>query len=249
MIRSGSTLQYQITKAIVEETNNGKALGWVDGENINEIITNNIDKTYIKIVKSHSYLPQFDMLKNVRYVYSYRDIRDVAVSQMNKYKKKYKDLNITGLVLNLIETNRSWIKMENILISRYEIFRNNIYEETNKIAAFLGINISEELTLQISNDLTIEKQIEKIKKLKNNKHSDVFKYQHNTVDRRTLLHDNHIHKGQINAYKEQLSFFEIAHIEFIGYQWLKENNYKLQLPYTISFILGNFYKIYRKLHV
>ena len=85
MIRSGSTLQYNLIRLQVEATFSGKAEGFIGKKELNSERLQFWQKDVaLHVIKSHDILPEWMRAEGIKLVYIYRDIRDVAVSLKNK---------------------------------------------------------------------------------------------------------------------------------------------------------------------
>jgi hypothetical protein len=131
MIRSGSTVQYQLTSAIVEAANCGMRVPYVEESNFAQIRDNYT--VQFAVFKAHICLPDLrqECLNNgAKVVYSYRDIRDVAVSAIRKFEMTFNELISKGWLDQAIADYYNWTAMPDVLISRYESFRDNLVQET-----------------------------------------------------------------------------------------------------------------------
>jgi len=188
--RSGSTLIFQIV---------GNLLGW------NNSLGYGWPKTYKKgsFFKIHD-RPDKENL-NVKYIYTYRDLRDIVASK----KMIKKSLNF-----NLLETyqkNDYYYRSQNdVLVIKYESDIFNINLLIRKIATFLNIK---KWNKNITNRVTLEENKKFIDKLTG-------------FDPKTLFYPHHISDGK-TKFKKYLTEIEIMLIESICYSWLSANHYKL----------------------
>ncbi|OAD20264.1 hypothetical protein THIOM_004044, partial [Candidatus Thiomargarita nelsonii] len=91
MLRSGSTLQYNLLKSIVESHNLGGAEGYFSSEQF-QSLRKKFERwgisSEIIVIKTHDIIPYSEeMIKSgtMKICYTYRDIRDVAVSAQRKF--------------------------------------------------------------------------------------------------------------------------------------------------------------------
>jgi hypothetical protein len=207
MYRSGSTLQYQIAGEL--SAPEGKILGYGLKGKIEKIQKNYKEKDRYYVVKKHGYLPWINTTfdpKYVRILYSYREIKDVVVS----WHQKRGDLNLDGdwqkpltaFVKKLI-VNQQWTKEPNVLVSRYEDFRNNIESEIVRIANFTGLIHSPERYAEIAQKLSVEGQ---------KKFIESFDFDNrgigsgrNRYDPKTQIHKNHLAGGEVGKWKSVLT--------------------------------------------
>ena len=95
MMRSGSTLQFQLAARIAEETGLGKRIEWIKAQDFS--LAREKYKNYkgLKIFKSHIYTEEMGRefsRNNAMGVYIYRDIRDAFLSQQTKDKANFATL-------------------------------------------------------------------------------------------------------------------------------------------------------------
>jgi len=229
MARSASTLQFQIASNLVELTKCGRVIGWTDEFPLTKEKYQNLKG--MKVVKSHACTKEMEhefKLNNAKGIYIYRDIRDVAISLMQKNNSSFDDLLSSGKIDNAIYHYNKWTLLPNMLISRYEDSIDNLKDETRRIARHLDIDISENDLISIAENLSINRQKERMKKI--NLKNAVFKNENNIYDPKTLLHTNHIKSGEIGGFKRKLSEKNIRQFEKIYGTWLKTNKYELQFP-------------------
>jgi hypothetical protein len=250
MMRSGSTLQYQLTVAILEKTGKGTGYGEIRNSNCQELLEK-YSSTPMQVVKVH----QFRHLKGVKKaiadkqakgIYSYRDIRDVTVSLMKMRKATFERLIFeTREITECIRDFYNWTNLDEMLISRYEIMINNLPQEVFKIAEHLNIDISQEDTQEIADNYSIERQKKRIQKWKTSKSND------NLYDPKSLLHANHINSGQGNQWNQILTPIQVAYLESISKEWLSLVNYPLTQPLPMQWfsqVTYSKYSIERKLN-
>ena len=232
MIRSGSTLQFQITARLVESAGFGKRLEWVEPEKFPELRDKYTDFEGWKVFKSHTCTKEMKAEfanNNARGVYVYRDLRAVAVSSMRKNSIAFWHIWLYKVLENCVEDYNIWTSLPDVMISSYENMVIDLPGEVAKIAAFLNIPISQERRKKIAFDFSIDQQKKRIKKhVEKQDHLKV--HGKSAFDKNTLLHDNHIHDGEIDNWKKILSASQIALIENRYRDWLKKKKYVLSNP-------------------
>jgi hypothetical protein len=234
MIRSGSTLQYQLTKEIVESDGQGIGVGWMDKDQLRFELQKTTNEKKIKVVKCHEYFKEagdFISSHKAKGIYVYRDLRDILVSLMNKKKQPFGSVFSVDRVNSLIDMDRKWNGIETLYVSKYEEVMSNLAAEIVKIASFLKISVDKSFVTEIEQKHSIENQQKRI-----------FKFDYTEMgtdsgdsiyDPDTLLHDNHIHSGKIHQWETELSRFQIALLENIAYEWLIERNYPISKSRTV----------------
>ncbi len=245
MMRSGSTLQYQLTVAILEKTQKGIGLGEIRNGDCQQLLQAH-SSDQMQVVKVH----QFRHLKGVetaiaqgqaKGIYSYRDIRDVTASLMKMRKASFEKLMFqTGEIQECLRDFYHWTKLDNLLISRYEVMVNNLTEEVLRIADHLNINLSKEEATIIADEYQIERQKSRISNWKNNQEKDSKFY-----DPKSLLHANHIDSGASNKWKTALTPVQVAYLETKAKDWLISHNYPLSQPILMDWLSQVIYAKYK----
>lgn len=143
MIRSGSTLQFNIVKSILDYT----SLEYINVGYLseNEIILKKqelaqyatLDKFYI--IKTHDYT-FLNTLENVYTIYSFRSVLDVAGSVKRKFKRKEKEL-YKALEKGAINHTMILNKSNRLLEQEYEFMLKTPVETVRQIMSFLKIDL------------------------------------------------------------------------------------------------------------
>jgi len=234
-MRSGSTLQYNITCQLLTEANMGEVVEYLPPKDHDLLIDREKKGTH-SIFKTHKLTPfvqkQFEQ-GNACGIYIYRDIRDVCVSLMNQKSEPFETILKWNFIQEYVEDFTAWIGQKPLLISRYEEAKPQVVEETLRIASFLKIKLSEDRIRAIGEGLTIDKQKSRIEQMAKEKGEGIY-------DKKTLLHYNHIQSGAFYQWLYALRPHQIAQIESIAGNWLKDNGYllydeiKAQTQYTCA---------------
>lgn len=141
MMRSGSTLQYNIVKGLLEKNHKSYvSLGFYDKDkienNFNDLELKSKEQDLIYLIKSHDY-SKLNQLKNVRVIYSYRNLMDVAASIKRKFEKKGSSL-IAELELSIINYNQIY-SSKNLLVQPYEELINSLRACIEEINDFIDL--------------------------------------------------------------------------------------------------------------
>ena len=186
MIRSGSTLIYNILKELFPDR---------------------------RISKTHKYRKNWkDAFLKVPIVATYRDPLDIICSSI----KTHDDLANREIIKNhikLLKVNGldDFVKLDkrykNKLNLKYEKFYNNFDYVFNKLEDFLDIKISSSLRIKIENKLSIQKVKEKIKEFKTFNEFDKNSHWHGNH-----ISDN---DGRIKSYLNYFSEDDIKYLKFI----------------------------------
>lgn len=229
MKRSGSTVQYQITREIVETNGLGKALGWVEPAQFPQLKATYTDFHGFLVVKSHRYLETAEdlfMKKQAKAVYVYRDIRDVVISMMEKYQAPFWKIVASGNIQRILKDYQRWNGVNDILVSRYDTMVADLQLETLRIADHLGVKLNDRSARGIAQKYSLEQQLERIRGFDYNNVGA--KSGSSTYDPVSLLHPNHIRSGKTGQWTTRLSGIQSALIEDIGFIWLIEKGYSVE---------------------
>lgn len=231
MMRSGSTLQYQITARLVEEAGLGKRIEWAKAEMFAEVQAKYADYKGWKVFKAHVCTEEIKKefgRNNAKGVYVYRDIRDAFVSMMKKGNMTAeKLLQRPGFIDSCLEEYAKWTTLPGVMVSKYEEMMEDLPGEVARIAAHLGIPCDRKKCEQIASEYTIDKQIERINDFKKKIPSEQAQSTGNVFDPTSLLHTNHIDTGQVGKWKSVLTPKEIAAVEMQTRDWQIANGYEL----------------------
>ena len=224
MLRSGSTLQYQIAAEIITSKGIGKGLGWKTQSEFEEINFQKKDHD-VFVIKMHDFFPKVTQLKGAKFIFSYRDVRDVVVSLCRKQQEPFSAIFNEQFISNFHYNYDSWTRLNDVYIAKYEDFFSDIPAEVRNIAAHLNVDLSDKEINELAGNLGLDKQQERIEKfnmegVKMTGAKDVF-------DPNTLLHSNHINTGTTQEWKARLKPAQAARIEDKLYGWLTRHDYEI----------------------
>jgi hypothetical protein len=244
MMRSGSTLQYQLAVAIVEKKGLGSGLGEVRNSNCQDLIKAN-SNNQIQVVKVHKFIHLQGAKEAVAQgqatcIYIYRDIRDVTVSLMKMRKWNF-DRLIFGSkeIQQCLKDFDLWTSIPGIYISNYENMMQDIKGEVARIAQHLKIDLSPEEIEEIAQNHSLEKQKNRIKTWKSSSDKDS-----ETYEQKTLLHYNHINSGKSQQWCDALNQLQIGYLESIAAAWMKSQDYALSQPVYLRWFSQIFFVRY-----
>jgi hypothetical protein len=227
MMRSGSTLQYQIATALVEKMGKGIGIGEVRDANCRQLI-NAKPEHQMQVLKVH----QLRHLKGVKEaleqdeakcIYSYRDIRDVTTSLIRMRKSTFEKVTFqTQEIKECINDFYAWTSLKNVLVSRYEEMTKDLTNEVMKISHHLGLNCSLEEAQELANEFSLKKQKMRIEQWQAQQIKESVYY-----DPKTLLHANHINSDGKQNNSIKLTSLQIAYLDNMAEKWLKSQSYPI----------------------
>lgn len=227
MIRSGSTLQYQITSKIVEYSGLGRRLKYLPESEFERLVNQYMEDNKLKVVKVHICnltLENLGKKSQTKIIYCHRDIRDVAVSAMRKFDMSFDELVNAGWLDQAITDYNLWTNMPNVLVSRYDQMIVDLKNEMSRISEFLELKISDNTLINFAKDFDIPAQKQRIDALKA-KHGKPVIDSEIVFDEVELLHHNHIHIGEVDGWRHILSTSQQSFLTNRYGRWLSSLGY------------------------
>jgi hypothetical protein len=224
MLRAASTLQYQLACELVEGRRAGRRLGWLDGAALEAVLGDAAVKKEMYVLKTHAYnhvLGEMLDIGEARSLYSFRDLRDVALSICRKFRMDFNNLMEKGWLAAAVEDGKRWCGHPNVMSSRYEDLITNVPNEAERIATHLGIRITGEEAEAIGEKFSWERQKSRIASfpaLEKTSAGDEF-------DPETLLHRNHLFSGIPGEWRRLLDTRDASRIDEEFGNWLREHGY------------------------
>lgn len=227
MLRSGSTLQYNVAASLLELNGPLTRAGFL-GDVRNPDVRAKLDAMKAApgwtILKTHEApLERGFYDDRVRVLFSYRDVRDIAASIKKKWGHPFEQ--ILSDIDAMIEIERGFADIPNVLVQSYDKLYANLPEATREIADFIGVRASEADVQSIAAGQAVEKQVENrggvVSKLMNI-------VMRKSYDERTLLHPDHISAtgGRDGDWMNQFNKAEITALNQRFASWLSRHGYK-----------------------
>ncbi|MCC3411329.1 FkbM family methyltransferase [Microcoleus sp. PH2017_02_FOX_O_A] len=232
MTRSGSTLQYNICRSLVEKLDIGKGEGFFEGNQLLDFQDQFLEwgkDDLFHVIKIHEFYPkavEMSLKGCVKFCYIYRDIRDVAASLKKKEQIDGHDL-ITSLD-SAIEAYHKIKDIPNLLIQRYENVVTYLAKAIREVDLFLGLKASEYTKEWVQKECSVENAKQVILSLAVSSLTPQFNASNQLLyDSKTLLHHNHISNssGAIGVWRVYLEQQEINWITERYKSWLVELKY------------------------
>lgn len=255
MIRSGSTLQFNMARELIEAAKCGVAHGFISEDELSgtgrQLLEWAADRRF-HVVKSHSIEPVATLSSGQVYLlYTFRDLRDVALSAKRKWGLSGDQLmasltKAVGAQTHLAESRHR------VLEQRYEHITNDPAAAVEEIARFLAIPVTPERAQRIARTLaeapnnveasaTQRLRYTLAKTLRRNRDSSVARLLRRTplrswirrfiisgsvYDPKTLLHPDHVSSDDNAA----LTVAERERINATFRTWLRKYGYSNGLP-------------------
>ena len=231
MSRSGSTVQYQIAKRIVESKGVGTGRGHFTDSLKQELM--DAPDNHLYIIKSEQCWPWMKHMLTLNMAVGigiYRDFRDVVASLMWFYSMRavhLDDVSRAGTFKEVSETTAkqallwqsAWEVLPNVTFMRYESLWPNLSDMTEWVADKLDVALSQDEIRAIKEQCTLE----------NNKH--LIEEQDAWIDLDgDMFTKAHISpcNGRPGRYSEVLDEAQIRKIDRIGGRWLRSHGYNVE---------------------
>jgi hypothetical protein len=227
MIRSGSTLQYNIASEIIERKGLGKREIWIDDHN-NYFSNSRVDG--LTTFKSHVLSsPIANCLRDGLglAIASYRDVRDVVASWQIKHRKIFALEECIEVGRTAIRNFSQWedLPEECVYIGKYEDFFCNISGEIKKISEVMQVEINSTEIADIAATLNAVEIAKKLNSLSEDAltTSGIYKW-----DTKTLIHLDHLNGGAVGRYRTEISeeILKAMNLEFAD--WLEKHCYQIE---------------------
>lgn len=217
MYRSSSTLQYQIVAELL-----GDGIGHLADE-----LTEKEKSGEPLVGKVHPYTKERGKLieeGKAKAVYIHRDIRDVAVSMMYRAKMPFSLVIRNEYIERALKYYKGWTQHD-IYITTYDKMMNDTRGEILRHAKYLGVDVTDKKINELINKYSIRNQIKRY-----NANDDI---------------TPRIHSGK-SRWRKVLNPIQIAWIEGIAYDWLKEH-YDTVEPDWLRKSVYALYKLYKRI--
>lgn len=250
MIRSGSTLQYNIVRLLIEKMGLGKGEGYFLPTQIKDTEKNKLfiewcTSLELHVVKTHNggllsaELDKFAKPGTIKILYIYRDVRDVAVSLMRK-----ENCGLEKVIDNLdnaINVYNDVVTRPNVFVQKYEEIMHDLISCVQEVGGFLEIYPSKEILNEVVQECSMSAVEEIVKtpqkrvkfKLRNFVKRlglpvyYLLRIKEGDYDESSLFHPDHISKdkGAIGVWKNVLNEKEKKKINTRYETWLSNNGY------------------------
>jgi len=222
MHRSGSTLVWQIARLLLDGS---PGLRNPRGLSTSEFPAAAVKPEDLLMAKVH-FRPALDRddfpQDGAKYLYTFRDPRDVVASLYRKGRAKPGDpergaRNSRLIARRELRGDEFWRSREELWIGKYENFRDDIPALIRDIAKFLDIDVSADRVAEIESEVDLEAQAQRAIAAK----------QHG-VDADLRVTSNHITDGREGAWRDTLTSEELVAIEAESARWLVTHGYAVE---------------------
>lgn len=237
MPRSGSTLQSNIVKVIVEDRGLGQREDWsIDWQEDLSRVVEYIQDAQIHILKAH--WVNDDVIKLMQdypgrcyLLSSHRDVRDVAVSMMLKFDYSFSKAKARiGKAIENLERIR--VCGVPILEQDYPRLRYSLECAVADVARFLAIKITPDEAAQFAVQLDVKVAYQKSREKPvifesiRRKLAYLFRTKFPYADSDLMLHAKHVssHMGESGIWREKLANKQVQELENLFPGWCDERD-------------------------
>lgn len=222
MHRSGSTLVWQITRQLLDGAPGLRNPRGVSTEEYPAAAANPDDLLMAKV----HFRPALDREEfpdeGARYLYTYRDPRDVVASLYRKgrYKPDDPERGARPSRLNVRRELRGddfWTSKSDVWIGRYEDFRDDVPGLVRSLADYLDVPVDDARVAEIVREVDLAAQEERARAAREH-----------GVDDDLRVTSNHITDGREGAWRDTLTSEEVVAIEAESARWLVEHGYDVE---------------------
>lgn len=222
MHRSGSTLVWQITRQLLDGAPGLRNPRGVSTEEYPAAAANPDDLLMAKV----HFRPALDRDEfpddGARYLYTYRDPRDVVASLYRKGRYKPDDPERGArpsrlIVRRELRGDEFWTSKSDVWIGRYEDFRDDVPGLVRTLAGYLDVSVNDARVAEIVRAVDLAAQEERAKAAREH-----------GVDDDLRVTSNHITDGREGAWRDTLTSEELVAIEAESARWLVEHGYDVE---------------------
>lgn len=187
------------------------------------------DPPGLNLVKLHGYFPEAMELigsGRAKAIYTFRDLRDVVVSAMHKWKHSFAEFATPDRIRKICMNDRNWRAIPGILVTPYAGLVGDTVGEIRRVAKHLGLPCDDSFAAELGEKLSLPAQKRRI---------ESFDYQSGGIERDgsvlapdSLLHSNHINSGETGQWRGKLTGYQVAMIEAWSGDWLPENGFPFE---------------------
>ena len=245
MYRACSTWQYEVIAHLLERHRGGVRLGYLTGDQFEELDDREGHDPAWKVLKSHEEHGRFArVLAEGRAVaiYAHRDVRDVAFSLMHKRKIDFETLVARGMVHQVLANDRFWSRQPRSITQRYDRLVADPTTGVEELAAHLGLALEPGEAAGVAAEYSFQANRLRAMELGRQLREGGIDLDDPSIaqahDRRTLLHWNHIREGRVGDWRGRATPRQRAALARICGRWLEDHGYEADDPKAIASALG-----------
>lgn len=220
MHRSGSTLAWQVARMLLADQQGLRTPREVDpaefivaAERADDLL---MAKVHYRSALELGYFPQ----TGARYLFTYRDLRDVVASLFRKGYLRVGDPGrgpgaARAIARREMRGEAVWRGMRDHWVGRYEDFAEDRAALVEQIAGYLGVVQTDEQRQRILAETDAPRQIERM----------LARVESGTISDEHRITGGHLTDGRAGTWRDTLTAAEVAAIEDVAGDWLREHGY------------------------
>jgi hypothetical protein len=222
MHRSGSTLVWQITRALLSDR---PGVRYPRHTTIDDFRAAAADPDGILMAKVH-FRPAYRDVPfpqdGALYLYTFRDVRDAVASLFRKGRfpvgsEQRGPAQARVIARREMAGDTMWTSMTNVWIAKYEDFHQDIPMLIRSLAAVLGVTVDDARVAEIAADVDLEAQRARVRAALES-----------GIDEGDRITSNHITDGRSGAWRDTLTPEETAAVESESAPWLARHGYDVE---------------------
>jgi len=180
--RTGSTVIFNIIRSLVDRqdigyTSEGTS-NWLAEEYCRK------ENDCLKILKIHRWVPDWEGRENVQFIYTFRNLLDVAASNLTvSFGGEWSNV-MAGLYMQKTQEEAMRERMDTLMISYDDIY-SDLKKVVQSIARFLNFDITVEQGEKISGEWSLEEVKKQIKGLRGLEANSLTQFRANHVSSKT----------------------------------------------------------------
>lgn len=237
MYRACSTWQYEVIAHLIERHRGGRRLGYLTGEQFDELDRREGDDGTWKVLKSHEEHGRFARALDegrAFAVYAHRDVRDVVFSLMHKRKVDFEALVARGMVHQVLANDRFWAARPRSIAQRYDRLIADPAAGVGELAAHLGLALAPGEAAEVAAEYSFQANRKRAMELGDRLRRGGVDLDDPSIalahDRRTLLHWNHMREGRVGDWGDRATSAQRAVLARLCNAWLSANGYEPDRP-------------------
>ena len=241
MYRACSTWQYEVVAHLLERHRRADRLGYLTGEQFEELDDAHGDDGGWRVLKSHEEHGRFArVLQEGRAVaiYAHRDVRDVAFSLMHKRNIDFETLVTRGMVHQVLANDRFWSAQPGSLTQRYDRLVVDPIAGVEELAGHLGLTLEPDEAAEVASEYSFQANSRRAMELGRRLRRDGVDLDDPATvlahDRRTLLHWNHMREGRVGDWRDRATPRQRLALARICGRWLEAHGYEPDEPSEIA---------------
>jgi hypothetical protein len=233
MLRSGSTMQYNLARSLVAAAGAGGGEGFFTEAELAamgpRIAEWQSDSRY-HIVKTHDVCEWLlDAGEHTRICYIHRDLRDVAAS----IRRKWPERELMPSLDRAVDAYRRITAGADVLVQKYEDFALDPVGTAVELTRYLRLDLSPEAIRGAVEENSVERAAERAARIRRSPAALVSRIGRklgvgrNHYDTESLLHDDHISEtaGAVGVWRKVLTETESTEIEQRFGDWMRAAGY------------------------